>query len=100
MATPSGGRIFELRALRGNWSDPETRLLLLWRGSRALGLHPWHKEVLGLTTFQLHWASVQAREDAGGEARKQWRAEGHDAVQRQAMELIVWADNHLSRGPK
>jgi hypothetical protein len=53
-----------------------------------------------LTTFQLHWASVQAREDAGGEARKQWRAEGHDAVQRQAMELIVWADNHLSRGPK
>lgn len=71
--------------------------MLLWRGSRALGLHPWSREAQSLLPFQLAWAALQAGEDQGlglrQQAREQSEAERRTVVGR----LVAWADRHISR---
>jgi len=69
---------------------------MVWEGSRALGLHPWHPDVMQLSQHQLWWAIVQSREDKGfsprgrrEEARAQERSES-------VGKLVAWADTHIS----
>ncbi|MBI3131496.1 MAG: hypothetical protein HYZ13_09235 [Acidobacteria bacterium] len=71
--------------------------MLLWRGSKALGLHPWSPEALRLLPFQLEWAAIQAREDRGEGLRR--RALDQEAAdhRRKVADLAVWADRHVSR---
>lgn len=78
------------------WERQERRLNLLWRGSRALGLHPWHPDVQKLSEHQLEWAYLQASEDFGGEPRKGRLQAKDEATEAAAMELIIWADQHIS----
>jgi hypothetical protein len=70
---------------------------LIWEGSRALGLHPWHPDVRRLTPNQLGWAIVQDREEKGFNPRQKRQEALLEDRTRKAGELVAWADSHISR---
>lgn len=70
---------------------------MLWEGSRALGLHPWHPEVLRLTPHQLWWSMVQAREERGVDPRGKHQEAVAEAQNKAVGEMLAWADTHVSR---
>jgi len=70
---------------------------MLWEGSRALGLHPWHRETLSLAPHQLWWAMVQAREEKGLDPRRKHKEAVADAKDKAVGGLLAWADTHISR---
>ena len=90
--------IFALAAFRAAWDDPPPLLRQLWRGARALGLHPFGTDPMVLCDYQLRWAEIQAMEDAGEGPRKQRRESERNSLNAQALELVIWADKHFTRG--
>jgi hypothetical protein len=71
--------------------------MLLWRGSKALGLHPWHPEALRLLPLQLEWAAIQAGEDQGIGLRHSVRQQKETERRTLVGRLVAWADHHISR---
>jgi hypothetical protein len=50
-----------------------------------------------LTSHQLLWSVIQAREQAGGTPRKDREEAEMEARSKAAGELMAWADTHISR---
>jgi hypothetical protein len=61
-----------------------------------MGLHPWHPDALARTEHQLRWAILQADEATGRDTRKRVAEVRADNLSKAAVELIVWADEHIS----
>ena len=95
--TPNGGPPFDAAVSELIWAEPSPRLRLLWEGSRALGLHPFHPDAQRLAPHQLWWAIVQGREDKGLDPRTKHQENVAEANSKAVGELVAWADQHISR---
>lgn len=65
----------------------------MWKGSRALGLHPWHPDVRALGMHQIVYSWLLS-DPSARERGEEFKRSGADA---EAVALIAWMDQHLSR---
>lgn len=84
-------------ALERVWDAPQADIALLWAGSRALGLHPWHPEALNRTAYQLTWAVLLAKREEGEDPLETRNKHRQQRLDEQAGELVAWADAHVTK---